>query len=101
MYAQAWFDSEPERAVANMLDGATESNYWVRLGIGDLPILWSRAGNWYNPDLIAVEQDGTHWIVEVKSDKDLQHSSQRLDPVTKWTHASIFLRFTTANPARG
>ncbi|MDQ1695954.1 MAG: hypothetical protein QOJ03_1307, partial [Frankiaceae bacterium] len=25
----------------------------------------------YNPDLVVVETDGTHWVVEVKMDKEL------------------------------
>src|SRR6185437_13506589 len=55
MYPQAWFDSEPERVVANMLDAAETVRYWVRLEQGDLPMLWSSAGNQYHPDLIAIE----------------------------------------------
>lgn len=70
LYAQVWFDSSPERDTANMLDDADEVKCWVRLHRGDLPILWSSAGNWYNPDFIVVE-DGTNWVVEVKSDKDM------------------------------
>jgi type III restriction enzyme len=72
MYAQVWFDSRPERDVANIVDATSEVASWVRLHIGDLPILWSDAGNSYNPDLIVVENDGTHWVVEVKMDKEMQ-----------------------------
>lgn len=72
MYTQVWFDSTPERTVANMLDDAGAIQFWVRLLIGDLPILWNGAGNWYHPDFIAVETDGMHWIVEVKADNELE-----------------------------
>jgi len=71
LYTQDWFDSSPERAVANILDSTDEVQFWVRLQTGDLPILWSDGGRNYNPDFIAVETDGSHFIVEVKSDKDM------------------------------
>jgi type III restriction enzyme len=71
LYAQDWFDSAPERAVANIMDEAEEVQFWVRLQRGDLPILWSKGGREYNPDFIAVENGGARLIVEVKSDKDM------------------------------
>jgi len=40
----------------------------------DLPILWTEGGREYNPDFIAVETDAegaTHWVVEVKMDKEM------------------------------
>lgn len=72
MFPVVWFDSEPERRVANMVDGDDIVTCWVRLHIGDLPILWNSAGQQYNPDLIVIETDGTHWIVEVKMDKEVE-----------------------------
>lgn len=71
IYAQDWFDSSPERTVANILDDAPAVAHWLRLQTGDLPILWSSAGRDYNPDLVVVETDGTHWLVEVKMDKEM------------------------------
>ncbi len=70
VYAAEWFDSTPERDMANLLDGAAEIHFWTRLHPGDLPILW-RDGREYHPDFIAVETDGTHWVVEVKADRDM------------------------------
>jgi len=64
-----WFDSEPERRVANMVDDKDLA--WVRLHLNDLPILWNSEGRQYNPDLIVIDSDGTHWIVEVKMDKEM------------------------------
>jgi adenine-specific DNA-methyltransferase len=72
MFPVVWFDSEPERRVANMVDGDDMVACWVRLHIGDLPILWNSAGQQYNPDLIVIETDDTHWIVEVKMDKEVK-----------------------------
>lgn len=97
MYTQAWFDSEPERAVANMLDAAADIACWVRLAIGDLPILWSGAGNWYHPDFIACEQDSTHWIVEVKSDKELEAPDVR----AKSEAAKRWANHVSADPTVG
>jgi len=71
IYSVAWFDSEPERRVANMVDDDSGVSCWVRLHIRDLPILWNSAGQEYNPDLIVIDKDGTHWVVEVKMDKEI------------------------------
>lgn len=71
VFKLAWFDSEPERRVANMVDGDDAVLCWVRLHINDLPILWNSGGQNYNPDLIVIDKDGTHWVVEVKMDKEL------------------------------
>ena len=71
LYDEAWFDSKPERDVANILDQADSVSHWVRLHRNDLPILWDNAGRDYNPDLIAIENDGTHLLIEVKSDRDI------------------------------
>ncbi len=69
LYAQVWFDSDTERTVATILDDADEISYWVRLNQNDLPITWE--GGSYNPDFIAVEAEGTHWVVEPKMDKEI------------------------------
>lgn len=71
LYAQDWFDSSTERDAANILEDAKEIDYWVRLQRNDLPILWHGSGREYNPDFIAVDTDGTHWIVEVKMNKEM------------------------------
>lgn len=92
MYEQVWFDSEPERSMANLLDEAEEIKYWVRLHVKDLPILWNSQDNWYNPDFIAEETDGVRWIVEVKSDKEMSSSEvqAKKDAAARWAnHASL------------
>lgn len=66
-----WFDSEPERKVANMVDSDGGVACWVRLHINELPILWNSDGQEYNPDLIVIETSGIHWVVEVKMDKEV------------------------------
>lgn len=54
-----------------MVDNDDGVTCWVRLHIGELPILWNSAGQEYNPDLIVIEKEGTHWVVEVKMDKEM------------------------------
>lgn len=71
MYEQEWFDSSTERDMANLLDTTDAVAFWGRLQTGNLPILWSNEGQQYNPDLIAVEKAGDHWLVEVKADRDM------------------------------
>ena len=70
LYAQDWFDSSTERDVANLLEDDAEIVLWVRLQRGDLPILWA-TGREYNPDFIAIDQQGIHWIVEAKMDREM------------------------------
>jgi type III restriction enzyme len=70
VYRLNWFDSAPERDVANIVDHASTVQCWLRLLTGDMPIVWENDSN-YNPDLIVIEEDGTHWVVEVKRDKDV------------------------------
>jgi type III restriction enzyme len=55
LFPVEWFDSKPERTVANMVDEDDGVVCWVRLHIGDLPILWNSAGQEYNPDHIVIE----------------------------------------------
>ena len=72
MYEQAWFDSSTERDMANILDGSPDIRFWVRLHRGDLVILRNNRDQWYNPDFVAVDTDGVHWIVEVKQDREMK-----------------------------
>jgi type III restriction enzyme len=71
LYAEDWFDSRPERDLANIVDDADDVLFWLRLQRGDLTILWRGQDSWYNPDFLIREADGGSWIVEVKSDRDM------------------------------
>ena len=70
MYPQAWFDSGTELAAANTFDDASEVAFWVRLERNDCPILWSGMRTNYNPDFIVVEEAGTHYMTEIKMEKE-------------------------------
>lgn len=72
LFPVEWFDSSPERTVANIVDSDPSIKLWVRLHLNELPILWNSGGQQYNPDLIVIENDETHWVVEVKMDKEVQ-----------------------------
>lgn len=75
LYEHDRFDSGTEKDVAVILDDAKEVEVWVRLQRGDLKIVWESDGRSYEPDFIAVETDGTHWVVEPKADRDLESGS--------------------------
>jgi type III restriction enzyme len=71
LFPVEWFDSRTERTVANTVDDDPTVTCWVRLHVGELPILWNSAGQEYNPDLLVIGADGTHWVVEVKMEKEM------------------------------
>ncbi len=51
LYAEDWFDSRPERDLANIVDQADSVVMWLRLQRGDLTILWRGQSSWYSPRL--------------------------------------------------
>jgi type III restriction enzyme len=71
LYEQDWFDSGLEKRLAVVLDDAPEMEVWARLQRGDLRIVWESDGRVYEPDFVAVEAGGAHWVVEAKADRDL------------------------------
>jgi type III restriction enzyme len=87
LYAQDWFDSSPERAVANLLDDEPQIALWVRLQTGDLPILWT-GGREYNPDAIAIDAGGVHWLIEVKMGKEMSTPDvqRKRDAARRWAN---------------
>jgi len=88
LFPVEWFDSRTERTVANTVDDNQSVTCWVRLHIGELPILWNSAGQEYNPDFIIIEADGTHWVVEVKMDKEMASADVRgkRDAARRWAN---------------
>jgi type III restriction enzyme len=87
LYAQDWFDSSPERTVANVLEDEEEIVLWVRLQTGDLGILWTELRE-YNPDLIAIDRERTHWLIEVKMDKEMSSADVKgkRDAAQRWAN---------------
>ena len=87
LYKQAWFDSDPERAVAITLDDADDVAFWVRLHNDDLPITWE--GGSYNPDFLAIDTDGTHWLLEPKMEKEVGSEEGKQAAARRWaSHVS-------------
>jgi type III restriction enzyme len=88
LFSLEWFDSKPERTVANMVDDDKGVACWVRLHIGELPILWNASGQEYNPDLIVIEEDGTRWVVEVKMDKEMtsEEVKHKREAALRWAN---------------
>ena len=97
LYEQVWFDSSTERTLALILDDADEIAFWVRLHTGDLKILWQSDGREYNPDFVAVEHDGRHWLIETKATKDVETA----DVKGKETAARRWARYVSDDPAVG
>jgi type III restriction enzyme len=88
LYPADWFDSEPERAVANMLDDSDEVSCWVRLHVGELPILWRSDGREYNADIVVIENSDIHWIIEIKADDTVEGSAvqQKRRAAERWVN---------------
>jgi type III restriction enzyme len=88
LFSLAWFDSATERAAANMIDDDDYVSCWARLHTGDIPILWSSGGRNYNPDLLVIETDGTHWLVEVKMEKEMTSTEVlgKRDAARRWAN---------------
>lgn len=70
LYPVEWFDSAPERELANILDEAGGVQHWVRLHRNEMPIVWAADGRRYNPDFITVEP-ANKYVIEVKADKNV------------------------------
>src|SRR5664280_2371553 len=97
IYPLAWFDSSTERTVANVVDADDCVAWWVRLHTNDLPILWNSGGQQYNPDLLVIETGGTHWIVEVKMNKEMTSA----DVQAKREAAKRWANYVTADTSVG
>lgn len=70
-HAYNWFDSEPERKLANLLDsdlGNDDVRVWCRILRGEFSVAW--AGGTYTPDFYTCVA-GIHYLLEVKADRDV------------------------------
>lgn len=69
LYDAASFDAyETEFRIATLLDSSSRIEAWTRLYIEDDASIEYGVGRRYFPDFVAIETDGTHWIIEGKSD---------------------------------
>jgi type III restriction enzyme len=66
----ASFDAgSTEWALAHLLDRDDEITWWLRLYVGEQAYIPTTDGNYF-PDFIAIDRDGTFWLIEGKSDKN-------------------------------
>jgi type III restriction enzyme len=76
------------RASFPIVDDNLDVHWWVRLQTGEVPILWRSGGRNYNVDMIVVENAGTHWVVEIESDKETTSEEVQDKPVAarRWVN---------------
>lgn len=68
LHALNWFDSEPERRFANLIDDESSIDVWSRIQRGELTIPWE--GGRYHPDFYLRTAD-EQYLVEVKAENAL------------------------------
>ncbi len=68
----ASFDAKTtERRLAEILDGASQIEWWLRLQTTDPAYVELDTGGRYYPDFIAIDTSGGRWLIEGKSDHDV------------------------------
>jgi type III restriction enzyme len=89
VYPIEWFSSGPERDLANLLDDANDVGTWLRLQVGELPILWADGKHRYNADFIVIETSGDRWVVEVKADNQMTNDEvlAKREAAKRWVNA--------------
>lgn len=78
-----------ERALAETLDNSSKIDWWLRLHRSDPAYVELDTGGRYFPDFIAVDVQGVQWLIEGKSDHDVQ----RRDVEAKRAAAEEWARF--------
>ena len=58
-----------EWELAHLLDRDDEIVWWLRLYVGEQACVQTTDGNYF-PDFIVLDKQGTHWLIEGKSDKN-------------------------------
>jgi type III restriction enzyme len=88
-YPIEWFHSSPELNLANLLDDANDVTTWLRLQVGELPILWADAKRQYNADFIVIDTGGDQWVVEVKADNQMSNEEvlAKREAAKRWVNA--------------
>jgi type III restriction enzyme len=86
----ASFDAKTtEWALARILDTDPLIRWWGRVrNPGDILIRMETGGNYY-PDFIAIDKDGTRWVIEGKSDKDATSAEvlAKKEAAERWARA--------------
>ena len=86
----ASFDARTtERSLAEILDGSPRITWWLRLQTTDPAYVELDTGGRYFADFVAVDTDDVRWLIEGKSDHDVQ----RRDVEAKRAAAEEWARF--------
>lgn len=86
----ASFDARTtEWALAEILESASAINWWLRLQTTDPAYIELDTGGRYYPDFVAIDSDGTQWLIEGKADRDVD----RRDVENKRAAAVEWARF--------
>jgi len=86
----ASFDAKTtERRLAEILDSSSSIEWWLRLRTDDPAYIELDTGGRYFPDFIALDNTGVQWLIEGKSDHDVQ----RRDVEVKRAAAEEWARF--------
>lgn len=86
MVAVEWFDSDPERQMALLLDQASSRiKRWVRLHRSDGVVINFRGQSYY-PDFAAEHADGSYWLIETKADNEMDDAlvQQKKEMAEEW-----------------
>ncbi len=88
LFQVEWFDSAPERTIANMVDGDEEVDAGYASTSTNCRSCGNSGGEQYNPDFIVIEEDGSHWVVEVKMDKEMASADVQgeREAATRWAN---------------
>ena len=95
LYPLDWFDSTPERTLANLMDDDDQVVVWTRIQRGEFSVEWEEGR--YSPDFYALGADGTHYLLEVKADKDVDTATVQ----AKKKAAEEWARFITDHGTYG
>jgi type III restriction enzyme len=86
----ARFDAKStEWALAHLLDRDSDVSWWLRLDVfGNAYINTERDGRYF-PDFVVIDTNGTHWLVEAKSDRNAQDADvlRKSDAAERWARA--------------
>lgn len=78
-----------ERTLAEILDGTNRIQWWLRLQSTGPVYIELDTGGRYFPDFIAIDTEGTQWLIEGKADRDVP----RVDVQKKKAAAEEWARF--------
>lgn len=88
MPSAAFDAATTEWALAHLLDRDDEIGWWLRLSVGEQAYIPTTSGSYF-PDFIAIDTDGTHWVIEGKADKNANDPDvvRKKDAAENWARS--------------